>query len=268
MNLEKAEQAFHVSKIGKDIYQIQDRFQACASLIIGSQKAVLFDTMNGLGDLKSLVEGITSLPIQVINSHGHVDHIGGNYQFDKVCLNRKDWGVIESNRAILKTIEMNMHEELVNCKKSMEMTEQMPDIIPGTKIDLGDRTLEVVPLEGHTPGSIGLLLKEDRILFAGDAFTPQMCLFFPESMPVEAYQSMLRRTMEQPFDQYVLGHYTQLFPKSYLMKMLECSKLAQQNVKSYPYEYSLVPEYKGKIFIYDMNDEFINDIVCIIVKSE
>ncbi len=263
----KERKEFVVNEIIENVYQIQDRFQACASLIIGSKKAVLFDTMNGVGDLKGLVEEITSLPLQVINSHGHVDHIGGNYQFGKVFMNNKDRSVIETNRAILETIETNMHQELINCKKSMEMSDQMLDIEPGTIIDLGERTLKVIPLEGHTQGSIGLLLEEERILFAGDAFTPQMCLFFPESLSVEEYQNMIIRTMEEPFDQYVLGHYTQLFPKSYLLKMLECSKLVQQNARSYYYEYSLVPEYKGRLYIYDMNDSLIQDMICIIVKS-
>lgn len=266
MILGKERKGFVVNEIIEKVYQIQDQFQACASLIIGNKKAVLFDTMNGVGDLKSLVEEITSLPLQVINSHGHVDHIGGNYQFGKVFINHKERSVIEDNHRILETIETNMRQKLINCKKSMEMSEQMSDIEPGTIIDLGERTLKVIPLEGHTQGSIGLLLEEDKILFAGDAFTPQMCLFFPESLSVEEYQNMLLRTMKEPFEQYVLGHYTRFFPKSYLLKMLECSKLVRQNVKSCHYEYSLVPEYKGRLYIYDPCDPMIQEMICIIVK--
>lgn len=40
--------------------------------------------------------------------------------------------MIETNRVILETIETNMHQKLMNCKKSMEMSDQMSDIEPGT----------------------------------------------------------------------------------------------------------------------------------------
>jgi glyoxylase-like metal-dependent hydrolase (beta-lactamase superfamily II) len=39
----------------------------------------------------------------------------------------------------------------------------------GDVIDLGDRTLEVLHLPGHSPGSIGLWEKASGILFSGDA---------------------------------------------------------------------------------------------------
>lgn len=50
-------------------------------LIVGRKKALLFDTGLGIGDMYQEVRKITQLPIIVINSHHHFDHIGGNYQF-------------------------------------------------------------------------------------------------------------------------------------------------------------------------------------------
>jgi glyoxylase-like metal-dependent hydrolase (beta-lactamase superfamily II) len=38
----------------------------------------------------------------------------------------------------------------------------------GDVIDLGDRTLTVLHLPGHTPGEIGLWEEATRTLFAGD----------------------------------------------------------------------------------------------------
>ena len=106
--MERVINGFTVQELLPEVYQIQDRYHACASLIIGREKAVLFDTMNGIGDLKGLVEGLTSTPLIVMNSHGHADHIGGNYQFEQIYLNRKDWSVVEANRAILDTIAVHM----------------------------------------------------------------------------------------------------------------------------------------------------------------
>ena len=55
-------------------------------LFIGNSQALLFDTGMGIGDIKKAVKKITNLPILVINSHTHFDHIGGDHQFDKIIL--------------------------------------------------------------------------------------------------------------------------------------------------------------------------------------
>ena len=46
-------------------------------LLIGKERALLFDTAYGVGNLREFVEGITDKPVTVVNSHGHFDHTGG-----------------------------------------------------------------------------------------------------------------------------------------------------------------------------------------------
>ncbi len=53
-------------------------------LVVGNARAVLLDTGMGIGDIRAEVERLTTLPIVVVNSHSHYDHIGGNYQFAEV----------------------------------------------------------------------------------------------------------------------------------------------------------------------------------------
>ena len=45
---------------------------------------------------------------------------------------------------------------------------RIPVVEEGHVFDLGDRSLRVVHLPGHTPGSIGLIDERARILFTGD----------------------------------------------------------------------------------------------------
>ena len=59
-------------------------------LVIGKRKAALIDTGFGLGDLKAFVRTFTDLPIIVLCTHGHLDHIGGNSQFDEVYICPED----------------------------------------------------------------------------------------------------------------------------------------------------------------------------------
>ena len=52
-------------------------------LMIGTEKALLLDTGWGTGQLKKVVREITDKPLIVVNSHGHIDHVNGNMQFDE-----------------------------------------------------------------------------------------------------------------------------------------------------------------------------------------
>jgi glyoxylase-like metal-dependent hydrolase (beta-lactamase superfamily II) len=56
----------------------------CCFLILGKEKALLWDTGIGIDHLRPLVEKITDLPVTVLISHDHFDHIGGNAEFDEV----------------------------------------------------------------------------------------------------------------------------------------------------------------------------------------
>ena len=49
------------------------------------------------------------------------------------------------------------------------------------KFDLGDISIEVVNMEGHTKGSVGFLIKEDKLLVTSDAACPFVWLFLEES---------------------------------------------------------------------------------------
>ena len=78
---------FEVYKIRDDVIAIYEDGQfeeAISYLILGTEKAILFDTGIGIGDMKTVVSQLTTLPIIVVNSHTHYDHVGGNHQFDVV----------------------------------------------------------------------------------------------------------------------------------------------------------------------------------------
>ncbi|MEI3580641.1 MAG: MBL fold metallo-hydrolase [Acutalibacteraceae bacterium] len=78
---------FEVYRIQPDLYAIYEpgHFQEVISyLITGSEKALLVDTGLGMGNIRKVVEELTSLPVIVMNTHTHFDHIGGNALFDTV----------------------------------------------------------------------------------------------------------------------------------------------------------------------------------------
>ena len=47
-------------------------------LLCGTEKAVLIDTGLGVANIKDIVDSLTTLPVVVVTTHVHCDHIGGH----------------------------------------------------------------------------------------------------------------------------------------------------------------------------------------------
>ena len=69
---------------------ITDPTGVSAFLVKGEREAALLDTCVGFVGLKEKVEGLTSLPLTVILTHGHGDHAGGAGEFEKVYMHPAD----------------------------------------------------------------------------------------------------------------------------------------------------------------------------------
>ena len=72
--------------VHQHVIKITDLSGVYAYLVEGEHTAALLDTGTGVGSIRDYVSSLTTLPIIVICTHGHVDHIGGAYGFDKVYL--------------------------------------------------------------------------------------------------------------------------------------------------------------------------------------
>ena len=80
---------FEVYRIGPGttaLYEPGHWQEAISYLIEGRDRAILFDTGLGIGDIKAVVDLLTSLPVLVVNSHEHFDHIGGDRQFAEIAV--------------------------------------------------------------------------------------------------------------------------------------------------------------------------------------
>ena len=84
---------YNIEKISKgpyDIWKINERLEATMYLVCGSEKACMIDTAYGLTDLKELTAELTGLPVSVINTHGHIDHVFGNRWFEHAMIHPAD----------------------------------------------------------------------------------------------------------------------------------------------------------------------------------
>ena len=189
-----------VKKIRDGIFLLDEDHEATGYLIEGEDKALVIDTMNAHCDLKATVRSLTDKPLMVVNTHGHGDHIFGNMYFDEAYMNPAD---TDLSRMFLDTDDFREY-----IKERGQVMPPFKDIRGEDVIDLGGRTLEVYDVPGHTKGSIFLLLREDRILFAGDSVNHHLWLQLDRCPPVSEYVKTLESLMflEKEADILLHGH--------------------------------------------------------------
>lgn len=189
-----------VVQINEHIWLMNDADEATGYLVAGSKKAVVIDTMNGYENVKAIARTLTSLPLTVVNTHGHPDHIFGNVYFDEAYLHPDDWKLAE------KYITIPEFREAIGTRDL-----RFPPLLPvkeGNVFDLGGVSLEVYHIPGHTPGGICLLDQEDRILFTGDSIIEQTWMQMKESLPIPVFFEALNKItiIRDKFDYILTGH--------------------------------------------------------------
>ena len=216
---------YKVTELRPGRYRIYDPLGVHMDLFAGKEKALLLDTGFGLADLKSVVKQITDLPLYVVNSHGHKDHACGNYQFEEpVYIHPEDMEVCrrhhskESKRRILNYKESAVDFFTGEPVKPMlgEIDEEqylqrpvgnLRALREGEVFDLGGIVLEVIELPGHTAGSIGLMDRGQRTLYAADAANNEVWLFLEEATPLSTYRKTLDKIWDLDFDKMVIAHF-------------------------------------------------------------
>ncbi len=188
------------TELASGIYHINEADGVHVTLIIGEKSALLIDTGYGKIDLNKAVRSFTDKPFKVVVTHIHPDHARGCNQFPLSYIGSEDSALIDNY-----------------CD---DVPFEYDFLTPGEVIDLGGRSAEVIHLPGHTPGSMGFLLREERILFAGDALNGWLWLFMDECLSIAEYRKMLDYALSLPFDRYVSSHHNAFISKA----AIECTK--------------------------------------------
>lgn len=186
---------YPVKQIAPDTYMISDFGFANCYLLVGEEKALLIDCGVGIGDLKGVVEKITDKPLMVVGTHGHVDHIGGDGQFDKLYLHVADTGRNYKFQTGYVLRKMFVLAGKGVADKSVKLSDvqrykNRPEVVPiedGHVFELGGRNVVVKHLTGHTLGSILLIDEQSGIAFVGDNMSPSLWLFLPHASTVEEW---------------------------------------------------------------------------------
>ncbi len=210
----KDEEWFKTKRVYKGTWAIDDRGADVMYLIAGNEKCLLVDTGWGIGDLPKTVFSFSSLPLLVLNTHGHPDHSYGNSVFEQVHIHEADKHLI-NNLSTARTRKWMIKNVLPKPLPKSFDPDKWAVKVPSIKtikdsyvFDLGNRHLQTICVPGHTAGSVCLLDRENRLLFTGDTVQNPSWLHLEESLPLSQFLKNLKRLQSRmdEFDRYLPGH--------------------------------------------------------------
>ena len=254
---------FEVYKIRPGVFAIYEPHQyeeVISYLVVGTRKALLFDTGMGISNIRKVVDALTSLPVIVLNSHTHNDHIGDNWRFKDVYGMDTDF-----TRANTKGSSEDAQAELAP-------DQLCGDLPPGfnareyatkpfrishwlhndDKIELGGRTLQVIATPGHTPDAIALLDEKNGLLFTGDTFYPGPIFLYRPETDLDAYVASVKKLAAlTPRLQLLLpAHNVPVAEPSYLPRVVEAMEQVRSGkVKGTPREGKQEYSFSGFSFL-------------------
>ena len=238
-----------IHQISSQIYIMKDCVGSQSVLVVGEEKALVFDTCCGLEKLQSIIFSITHLPLIVLASHGHFDHIGGSYQFDQVYISNKDRSILE------KYDEALLNNWLKEMSPTFDQTidfgfpnwNQLVDI-NFDEFDLGNLKGNIVALPGHSLGSIGVFFPKLKLLLAGDALAPIMCLNFDNHGTLKQQLDTLYHVAALDFDGFITGHSLMVYSKDVIHQMIYCLENCRDQ-RFYQYQYPQPPYSTGWFYL-------------------
>jgi hydroxyacylglutathione hydrolase len=167
-------------------------------LLVGSTKALLIDS----GDIADpnvvpLAEtvmrlfpgdGAAKLPLLVVHTHRHLDHRAGDAQFTRFSNAQVVGFDIDSVRSFYKLTDW-------------------PNGL--AQIDLGDRTVDVIPTPGHSETEVSFYDGSTGLLFTGDFLMPARLLIDDTSADVASAERIAGFVKDRPVS-YVLGGHIEM----------------------------------------------------------
>lgn len=167
-------------------------------LLIGSARALLIDT-GAVADPRMMPlartvlgllphKGTGRLPLLVVHTHGHLDHISADPQFEH-----------------LPGVQV-VGADLGHVRKFFGFAD-WPDGV--AHVDLGDRVVDVLPTPGHYPSHVAYYDRTTGLFFSGDFFMPGRLLIEDVAADRASARRVAAFVKDKPVS-YVLGGHVEL----------------------------------------------------------
>ncbi|MFX1236857.1 MAG: MBL fold metallo-hydrolase [Promethearchaeota archaeon] len=163
-------------------------------LILGTHSALLLDTGSGLCSIKEAIRHyIEDRKLIVLNTHSDWDHVGGNFEFQKIFIHELEKKRISNTLdiSILKSSPKSIVKKFESNDFKIKPASSIEGLKEGDKIDLGNIQVKVFQTPGHSVGSISLLSSRGE-LFTGDT-AHYGTVYLPEKGDIVEFISSLER---------------------------------------------------------------------------
>jgi len=167
----------HRERVSENVYWFQSEVyaQVTAGSVAGPQWAVAIDTLAMPEEtlaIREFVEHEIGVQVRyVINTHYHADHTWGNCFFP---------GATVIGHSLCRDLLLERGQPALEAARRQNPAfRQVKFVLPSLTFNqgaltlrVGKKSLTIFPTPGHSPDGISVLVEEDRVLFAGDAFMP------------------------------------------------------------------------------------------------
>ena len=180
-----------------------------AGFVTGGDGVLVVDTFaapEAAEELLAEIRRVSREPVRwVVNTHYHLDHVGGNRVFTK---ERAVLLAQENVRSWMRTENLKWRKEIKPEEKAILAALALPDVTyrDGLRVWTGEKKIEISMKPGHTGGDSVVFIPSADVLFAGD-------LFWKDTVPnvVDADTRAWIQTLdtflaEHPASRFVPGH--------------------------------------------------------------
>jgi cyclase len=195
-------------RVADNVYYFQSDLyaQVTAGAVIGPSWAVVIDTLatpDESVEIRNFIEHELSVPVRyVINTHYHADHSWGSCFFPGVT--------VIAHSLCRQLLEAKGNSSLQDARRQNPVFRQVKIVLPHLTFDdsnislrVGKKNLSLFSLPGASLDNIGVLVEEDRVLYAGDAFMPLPYIVDGE---IEAAISSLKKIGKMGLENVIQGH--------------------------------------------------------------
>ena len=239
-------------QISRGVWSIAEPSHVNMWLVEGRERAVLLDTGLGIARVRPVVEELTRLPVSVVNTHYHFDHVGGNHEFEDTAIHEAGAAPLVEPvpRAVLDAY-LHYAAELLQAAAAVRDTDDRyfhlldadsvprplpPDFDPaawtiapppasrilteGDVLDLGGRSLRVLHTPGHSEDSICLLDDASGILFGGDTINtgPIYAQFHDSDVETFAKSAARLADLKDEVSMVAVNHFGRTTAAPYLLQ--------------------------------------------------
>lgn len=217
MSEEQVEQSHPWKQLGEGVWTLRtDPLGLNTGLVVGTERALVVDTGAGPDQAARIMDAVrqlTDLPLVVVNTHSHYDHVFGNAYF--AAHGVEDFWATDRCAVVVSESAEEQRAEVARIEPAMAANDgEHTAIHPANRhvsgspvdLDLGGISVTLFHLGfGHTDND--LLIAAGNVLFTGDLVEEGADPGFEDSYPAEWLRTLGKiAALEDLYDVFVPGH--------------------------------------------------------------